>query len=208
MQTDWASENLQVIRTLMERGAVYRRALAPVTGCVGATGVIAAGVAGGMKLESPARFIGFWLAMAAMGLAEAFLLVRRQAVKDHEPLWSPPTRRVAQAVTPAFLAGGGLAIMAMGMAADTGEGVVWLIIAAWMILYGCGVHAAGFFAPRGVRLFGWGYVIAGLAVGASEMLGRLPSAAAPNVIMGVAFGGGHCAYSVYLYFTEQRRDAP
>ena len=45
MQTDWASENLQVIRTLMERSAVYRRALAPVMGLVGATG-IAAGVLG------------------------------------------------------------------------------------------------------------------------------------------------------------------
>jgi len=45
MRIDWAEENLIVIRTLMERSAVYRRALAPVMGLVGATG-IAAGAAG------------------------------------------------------------------------------------------------------------------------------------------------------------------
>ena len=32
MEPNWAGEHLQVIRTLMERSALYRRALAPVTG--------------------------------------------------------------------------------------------------------------------------------------------------------------------------------
>ena len=38
MESNWAAEHLQVIRTLMERSAVYRRALAPVmifNGCLG-----------------------------------------------------------------------------------------------------------------------------------------------------------------------------
>ncbi|MDB6016752.1 MAG: hypothetical protein JWR19_1241, partial [Pedosphaera sp.] len=30
MKSDWAAEHLQTIRTLMERSAIYRRALAPV----------------------------------------------------------------------------------------------------------------------------------------------------------------------------------
>ena len=30
METNWAAEQLQTIRTLMERSAVYRRALAPI----------------------------------------------------------------------------------------------------------------------------------------------------------------------------------
>ena len=45
MQSNWAEENLQVIRTLMERAGLYRRAMAPVmtfTGVVGLT----AGAAG------------------------------------------------------------------------------------------------------------------------------------------------------------------
>ena len=30
MESNWAAEHLQVIRTLMERSAIYRRALAPI----------------------------------------------------------------------------------------------------------------------------------------------------------------------------------
>ena len=45
MESNWAAENLQTIRTLMERSAVYRRALAPVMTYVGVVGIIG-GVAG------------------------------------------------------------------------------------------------------------------------------------------------------------------
>ena len=43
----------------------------------------------------------------------AFLIARRQALKDREPFWSPPTRRVTQALVPPLLAGmcmGGLVL--------------------------------------------------------------------------------------------------
>src|SRR5580698_6090826 len=89
MQTDWASENLQVIRTLMERSAVYRRALAPVMGAIGLTGLAAAGLAVVAGVKSGGAFAGYWMAVAAVCLAEAFLLVRRQALKEQEPFWSP-----------------------------------------------------------------------------------------------------------------------
>jgi len=42
MQTNWAEENLQTIRTLMERSAVYRRALAPIVIYAGVIGVLTA----------------------------------------------------------------------------------------------------------------------------------------------------------------------
>jgi len=42
---------------------------------------------------------------AFTAVAAAFLLVRLQAFKDSEPFWSPPTRRVAQALLPALAAG-------------------------------------------------------------------------------------------------------
>ena len=42
MQSDWAAENLQVIRTLMERSAIYRRALGPMTTFAGGLGTAAA----------------------------------------------------------------------------------------------------------------------------------------------------------------------
>ena len=50
-------------------------------------------------------FGALWLGTAAFVVAGAFLIARRQAIKDHEPFWSPPTRRVAQALLPPLLAG-------------------------------------------------------------------------------------------------------
>ncbi len=42
MDNNWAAQHLQTIRTLMERSALYRRALAPIFTFVGAIGILAA----------------------------------------------------------------------------------------------------------------------------------------------------------------------
>jgi hypothetical protein len=206
MQTDWASENLQVIRTLMERSAVYRRALAPVMGLVGATG-IAAGVLGAvLDFKSSRPIAAYWAAVALVCLTEAFLLIRRQAVKALEPFWSPPARRVARAVAPAFFMGLVVGIVFFIVNVDDSDDVLTLPI-LWMALYGLAMHAAGFFMPRGFRLFGWGFILCAVAglgcLLCFEGTGDLPLAN-PNIVMGALFGGGHAAYGIYLHFTEKR----
>mgnify|MGYP007027450698 CR=1 FL=1 len=45
------------------------------------------------KVLVNAVLAGFWAGLAAFALAGSFLLVRRQALKESEPFWSPPTRR-------------------------------------------------------------------------------------------------------------------
>src|SRR5205807_3895417 len=105
MESNWAAEHLQVIRTLMERSAVYRRALAPVmiyNGCLG----LAGGAAGSLlRLNAPQTFVLFWCVVALLALGGSFVLVRKQALRDAEPFWSPPTRRVAQGLAPAMFIG-------------------------------------------------------------------------------------------------------
>jgi hypothetical protein len=207
METDLATENLQAIRSLMERSAVYRRALAPVMAAIGLTGILAA-VLGALLHFSNARiFVAFWLAASALCLAEAFLLTRRQALLDAEPFWSPPARRVSRALSPAFFAG--LAAGLPFLAYDTPPTrSVWPLVPAWMILYGCGLHAAGFFMPRGVKLFAWAFVLCGCALGfAGLSLGGRLSLADANWAMGALFGGTHWAYGIYLYFTEKRGES-
>src|SRR3974377_1661460 len=77
MDSNWAGEHLQTIRTLMERAAIYRRALARIMLFGGALGV-AGGVAGmALHLESLRSFGLFWLGIAAVAVIGAFLLVRR-----------------------------------------------------------------------------------------------------------------------------------
>src|SRR5947209_7775515 len=130
MESNWAAEHLQVIRTLMERSALYRRALAPIMSFNGVLGTAAALLGWGWKIDSPRPFL----------------------------------------------------------------------------LYCCAFHAAGFFMPRGMRLFGWAFVLGGcalLALGLPDWLGRLYYA---HGIMGFFFGVLHLAYGVYLYFTEKPRN--
>src|SRR5947209_3015839 len=105
MESNWSAEHLQVIRTLMERSALYRRALAPImifNGVVGSAG----GVLGWLlKIGSTQGFIGYWAGVGVLALAGSFVLVRRQALKESEPFWSPPTRRITQAMMPPLAAG-------------------------------------------------------------------------------------------------------
>ena len=149
MQSDWASENLQVIRTLMERGAVYRRARSSghgrhrVDGHAAAPAVV--GVVAGVKTGS--AFAGYWLAVAVVCAVEAFLLVRRQALKEDELFWSPPTRRVTQALGPAlFLAAspwaGRLAVLRL----SPGGACLLPLVPIWMVLFTvCALHSARLF---------------------------------------------------------------
>ena len=84
MESNWAAENLQTIRTLMERSAVYRRALAPVTTYVGIVGILAAIGGVWLKITDTGLFAIYWMTVSLVAIAVAFLLVRRQALKSGE----------------------------------------------------------------------------------------------------------------------------
>jgi len=217
MESNWAAEHLQVIRTLMERAAVYRRALAPIMTLTGALGTIAALLGWWVNIRTPSAFAGYWMAVSLLALAGALLLVRRQALKDAEPFWSLSTRRVAQAFLPPLAAGlvlGLVVLMQCGeknLAEQSIEhrdlafrvGLSWLPL-CWVILYGCSIHAAGFFMPRGMKLFGWIFIVGGCARFAFGLPAEPPSVLAHG-IMGVFFGVLHLGYGIYLFFTEKNR---
>ncbi len=207
MESNWAAENLQVIRTLMERSALYRRALAPIMIYAGALGIVGAGAGCGLKIESPQAFIGFWAGVGIVALTGSFLLVRRQALKEAEPFWSPPTRRVGQAMLPGFFAGAVAGLVAL--ACPRWDFLPALALPTfWILVYGCALSAAGFFMQRGIKLLGWVFVLCGCALMAARYDGggRL-SYQVGHMVMGSAFGGLHLAYGIYLYFTEQRGNA-
>ncbi len=202
--TNWASENLQVIRTLMERTALYRRTLAPVMMVNGLIGLAAAAVAYGIHLAGNRPFSVLWMGVSLLALIVSFLLVRRQALKEAEPFWSPPTKRVTQALLPPFVAGlaaGWLYVLAPDMLPRS-----WFLACLWIILYGLALHAAGFFMQRGIKLLGWCFVLGGVALLYAAYLGLdLTSSGAGHALMGGFFGLLQLAYSVYLYFTEKSK---
>ena len=203
MNSDWAADNLLTIRTLMERSALYRRALAPVMLLAGVVGLLAALLAGPAGISNPRTFVLYWYGVSLVPLAGSFIIVRRQAWRDGEPLWSSPARRVTLAFVPAWTAG-----LVIGLNEAFGQPQfpdAVSLPALWAILYGCGIHAAGFFTPRGLRWFGGGLIGAGLillVVGAPER----GAWAVANGAMGVFFGALHLLGGGYLYFTESMRN--
>jgi hypothetical protein len=206
MEPNWAAENLQTIRTLMERSAVYRRALAPIMIFAGLLGLAAAATGLLFHLDSMRAFGGLWLGTAAFVVAGAFFIARRQAIKDHEPFWSPPTRRVTQALIPPLLAG-----MAIGVCPaffpEAEKDLNFGSVIVWIMFYGCALHAAGFFMPRGVKVFGWLFIVSACGVFYAFALGDLNSNFSAHWLMGFFFGVLHLAYGAYLYLTEKGKNA-
>jgi hypothetical protein len=212
MESNWAADHLQTIRTLMERSALYRRALAPIMTFAGFVGVLAAAAGCLVRIDSPNTFILYWFAVGLLAITGSLLLVRRQALKDAEPFWSPPTRRAAQAILPALVAGfavGIVILIRLGPAEPPLARVVsmlWLPL-GWVVLYGCAMCAAGFFTLRGLKLFGWSFILAGCALFAIGIPDELPRLYCAHGIMGFFFGVLHIAYGAYLYLTEKGKNA-
>jgi hypothetical protein len=201
MNSEWAAETLQTIRTLMERSTVYRRALAPImlfTGSIGLT----AGLAGAaLPITGMPAFGVFWFAVACLALAGAFLIARRQAFRDREPFWSPPTRRVSQALLPPLTAGFASAL-AIALKRD-GDLVAFYVLLC-VFFYGCAIHAAGFFMPRGMKLLGWAH-IGGATLLTAGLVGLQLhfTARTGHLVMAFFFGLLHLAYGTYLRMTAK-----
>jgi hypothetical protein len=203
MDADSASERLQVIRTLMERSAVYRRALAPIMTYLGILGLVASIVGAFLPMTSSEQFGLYWLCVSLIGLLGAFVLARRQALRDKEPFWSLPTRRVAQALFPSLFVGAVMGVIftfALGKAAS----FTWALPVSWILLYGCAIHAAGFFMPRGMKMLGWLFIMGGSSLTLSSVAveAALPLITS-HVIMGVFFGALQLAYGLYLHLSEK-----
>jgi hypothetical protein len=208
MEGNWAAENLQVIRTLMERSAVYRRALAPAMLVLGVLGLVA-GLAGWLlSLDGGRVFVGYWMGVSLIGVACAYLMVRRQSLQAAEAFWSPPTRRVTQALLPQLFIGLAVGLF-MIVPRVRDPLVLWWLPPLWMALYGGAMHAAGFFMQRGIKLFGWIFILCGCVMGLWLTFGGgVPPLDRAHFVMGGFFGGLHLAYGIYLYFTEKKNDEP
>jgi len=206
MDSNRASEHLQTIRTIMERTALYRRALAPLMLGTGLIGLAAAALPQFIAIRTNRAFAIYWMAVGILALLITLLMVRRQAWREQEQFWSPPTRRVTEALLPPFIGGFAVAVFLI-LYGYAFQSLAWSAAAAWVVLYGCALNAAGFFTPRGLGLFGRILVLlgCGLFLAAPAVPGDLPNAA--HLAMGVFFGLGQMAYGIYLYFTERKRRA-
>ena len=206
MESNLASEHLQTIRTIMERSALYRRALAPLMLGTGIIGLLAAALPQFIPIRDNRPFALYWMSIGVVALLLTLLLVRRQAWREREEFWSSPTRRVTEALMPPFIAGFAVAAFLI-LYSHVFQSLAWVAASMWVILYGCALNAAGFFTPRGLALFGRILVLlgCGLLLASPIVPGDVPNAA--HYVMGTVFGLLQIAYGIYLYFTERKRAA-
>ena len=69
MEPHQAAEHLQIIRTLMERSALYRRALAPILLWCGVLGLSGAGLGLWLRANTMMQFGSLWLGVAILALS-------------------------------------------------------------------------------------------------------------------------------------------
>jgi len=199
-----AAQQLQTIRTLMERAALYRRALGPVLTAAGALGLLGAALGWLLPVAGRDGFFTLWFSVAGVALTVSFLLVRQQAVRSHEAFWTPPTRRVVAAMLPPALAGCAATVALAGLHTEGGT-LALALPPAWLVCYGLALHAAGFFTLRGVRQLGWAFVLAGCALGGAALLPDYgPSLRHAHLLMGATFGLGHLLAGGRLLIEERK----
>jgi hypothetical protein len=193
MQLEHAEHTLETIRTLMERSQRYEH-ISGYSGLVaGAVTIVGCVVLrlGLIPLALPANFVVVWSTVFAIAFASHLLLTFGRARQRAEPVWSRQARTVLLAVLPAF----GAALVITVVMSRFGR--LDLLPAIWLTLYGCGVLATSFFAPRSIAWLG----------GTCFVLGAISLLAPhtyPILTMGVGFGVTHIGFGVAVLIAERR----
>jgi hypothetical protein len=82
-----------------------------------------------------------------------------------------------------------------------------LLALLWMLFYGCALHAAGFFMPRGMKIFAWFFIVGACLSLINLSLTHIETPFNVHELMGFFFGVLHLAYGAYLYLTEKGKNA-
>ena len=197
-----ASENLRVIRSLMERATVYRAISAPAALFGGTLAVLTGGwMAWQSEAAGWAQGIGFyivWVAILAVGGVFNGWLLWKDAGSRGEPFISAGMRHAMKAIVPPMLTGGILSHAFLHHYQSTA-----LCAVTWVICYGLALLATAGFAPRSVSRLGCLFLSSGLlAVIAGYFLEWRASAGtdlrAAGIVMVCTFGFLHIAYAVRI----------
>lgn len=197
MDAERASQDLRVIRQLMERPI----RLSTMSGLSGMFAGLAA--LGGLVADwyfwcryDPRTCmwlnLGVWGGVFVVAFVAAVVLTRIRERKQNMAFWTRIKRQILLTILPPFVAGVGLtaAIMYRWYVSD-GPNEWGLIPAVWMLFYGVALWQVGLFAPVEVRCLGAAFLAAGLVCAAFYQY-------APYWSLGVTFGGFHLAYGVIV----------
>jgi hypothetical protein len=206
-----AEEDLQVIRTLMERATIYRAISAPtalVASILSLLSTVIVYLNNDVKLifgrpVGPREFALIWIDVLLLVLVTNAFFVWREAREDGRPFISAGMKLAIRAVAPTLLLPTAFTVWFFKRGYLGGQELELVVV--WVAFYGLALLSTALFAPRSLVLLGWAFLLTGLAVPVLiNVLEELPGDV-PTIVMGLTFGLYHL---VYAACTWTRRPAP
>jgi len=209
--SDSASRQLRVIRSLMERATIYRSISAPtalVGGLLSLGGFATAYYAKHHRQHplSPTEFLVVWLVVLTLTCLANVIFLSRGAARRSESFFSSGMKCAFLSLAPAFFAAALLTPLLMHRPID--------LALLWITLYGMGLLSTQHFAPRSLVILGITFFLTGCALLVSWKHLFMPnphvepSALVVSGIMAATFGGFHLAYAAAVWALGEERDEP
>lgn len=193
-------DDLNTIRSLIERREIYRKVFARVALFTGALSILAASAIYwndevrqflGRPIR-PREFAFVWLVIFALTTAATGLFAARNRDSgDH--LGMARTQMVLNAVAPYVLIAAAFTVWFLGTG-YLGAAELELVI-VWIACYGLMLHAIGLLASRSIAILGWAFLLTGVA---APILSNKIDNWTDNVsvtLMGVTFGLYHIIFA-------------
>src|SRR6266566_5875735 len=152
---DRALDNLQFIRSTMERAGSFTAVPGWGMVVVGCTALAATWLA--FRQSRDADWLAVWLGEAVLGVVVGGAAMVQKARAANDPLLSGPGRRFGLSFLPPIVVGALLTI------ALYRAGLFPLMPGVWLLLYGTAVATAGAFSARIVRIMGGCFMLHGKA---------------------------------------------
>ncbi|MGA3078419.1 MAG: hypothetical protein ABSG56_32660 [Bryobacteraceae bacterium] len=178
-----ALDNLQYIRSAMERAGAFT-AVPGVGGiALGSTALVVAAVA--RRMWNGDSWLAAWLGEAVVACLIGVLAAAHKSHKAGMPLLSGPGRKFLLGFAPPLLAGALLTVVLFRV------GFVAALPGVWLLLYGTGVLCGGAASVKVVPMMG----ICFMALGAAALFAP---AAWGNVFLAAGFGGLHILFGILI----------
>jgi hypothetical protein len=178
-----AMDNLRFIREAMERASSFTAVSGWGHVLIGLTAFAAAWLA--YRQATARGWLLVWLAEALLSAALAGLTMWRKARRREESLLSQPGRKLALNLSPPLFVGALLTVVLFR------AGLVRVVPAVWLLLYGTGVVTGGAFSVQIVPVMGLCFML----LGAVAPFLPWPQA---NALLAAGFGGLHVVFGFII----------
>ncbi|HUQ46226.1 MAG TPA: hypothetical protein VM033_06225 [Gemmatimonadaceae bacterium] len=178
-----AMDNLRFIRETMAAAATFTAVSGWGTMVIGATALVATGVAA--MSGSTTRWVFIWMCEAVLSVGISIYSMMLKSRANGLPLWSEPARKIVFSFVPPMAVGALLTLVCYEHA------LLRLLPGVWMLLYGVGVVAAGTFSVRIVPVMGVAFMVVGTVA-----LFAPPAWA--SACLATGFGGVHLFFGALI----------